>query len=130
MVGNSKIKGASGQEAIYRPQILGMNKLTDKTMLSLLAFNGSKNCDHDSPESFYNSYISRKAVLIKGRLFAAENGDKNVNKKKLLEDMAYIREVKESKVAVLDFIKKLEERKLDAKTIKEAGDLLGGLNLR
>lgn len=55
----------------------------------------------DTPESFYQSYIDRKKTMVAGRVEAVKKGDKNVNKKKLIADVSYLKEAINNKEAIL-----------------------------
>ena len=55
----------------------------DSLANSLAAFNVSHNCDRSSPENFYQSYITRKKIIVEGKLCALKQKDKFVNATKL-----------------------------------------------
>ena len=92
---------------------------------SIVAFNGSNNCNRDTPQTFYDSYVCRKQNLISSRLCAAKKGNP-INKEKFEKDIAYLSEAKENKAAVLFFIATLlgEVLKINSSLIKQAENLL------
>lgn len=101
--------------------------ITYRLKMSLEAFNGSNNCIRDTADNFYNSYVTRKKDLIKGRLKAIENQDKHVNKKKLTDDIRYLREMIDNKKEAIDLIDRFLNRYIkdtDTKIIEEAEKLV------
>ena len=103
-----------------------MNKISETLKYSLVAFNGSNNCDKESTITFYHSYIKRKKELIKKKLFAIENGDANVNKRKLLKDVNYLKEAKVNEEGTMLFLEELKDRFVQPNDniIEEAGTLI------
>jgi hypothetical protein len=103
--------------------------ITDNMGWSLAAFHGSKNCDHDTPETFYSSYMKRKKLVIERRLHAVEDGDMNVNRQKLKSDVEFFKEAKENKEEILLVIKTIEEGKVKPgdSIIKEAESLISDI---
>lgn len=70
---------------------------------SLVAFNGSSNCDNNSPERFYNSYIGRKESIISSKLCAISNGCP-INRDKLKKEIEYLKSAKNDKSLALQFL--------------------------
>jgi hypothetical protein len=98
---------------------------------SLDAFNVSKNCDRSSVQSFYDSYIERKKIVVTGKLVAIED-EKPVNRKKLAWELTCVKEVTENKAEVLSYIKRLLDNSstfttFDKDLIKRALDFVEGV---
>ena len=106
-----------------------MDEMTKKLGYSLVAFNGSRHCVRTDPQSFYDSYMKRKKLLIQGRLQAVKDGDPNVNREKLQEDVTYFKEAKENKEDVLLTISYLLNRSVQPndKIIEEAETLISDI---
>ena len=94
--------------------------------MSLVAFNGSVNCDRSNAKNFYDSYVNRKKLIITGKLHALKDGDKNVNRSKLKKEADYLREALNKESEACRFIDGIFYNYV---TLKEAEDLLGDLNL-
>lgn len=102
--------------------------ISKKLEFSLVAFNGSRNCNKVSVNAFYESYIIRKQQIIASKLVAYRTGNP-VNKKKLKEEIDYLKEAKENKIAAVTFIEKLlEYENITDSLIREAELLTSGIN--
>jgi len=103
-----------------------MEEITKSFEYSLVAFNGSSNCDRTSPQNFYDSYIRRKEGLIRNRLRALSNGAL-INRDKLKKDIEYLKEAKENKQPAVQFLETLlsmTANKDDLELIQQARDVL------
>lgn len=48
--------------------------ISKKLTISIIGFNGSKNCDHSSVSAFKTSYVRRKQVIISDRRISQLSG--------------------------------------------------------
>lgn len=70
--------------------------------VSLVAFNGSKNCKRESAEAFYESYLDRKRQIIENNKANYYRG--GVVTKKSYDEVYLFNEAYQYKKEVLDFI--------------------------
>ena len=104
--------------------------ISNSLKASIVAFNGSVNCDRSSPENFYESYNKRKKDMITSKVISMRKGEL-VNRTKLKRDIDYLREFTDKKVDVLSFLKYvlgISEEGEDG-LISEAASLIPDLNL-
>lgn len=86
--------------------------LTNLLKNSIVAFKGSSNCNIESPETFYDSYILRKKKIIEGKMYA-ENKGSRINYRKLNKENILLHEAEKFPEEVKQFIKEyFYERKL------------------
>lgn len=89
--------------------------LSNQLILSLIAFNGSTNCNKENAEEFLKSYMERKIVII-GKKKQAYDKNLKVNKEKFIKEYSYIEELTEKYDEALKFIsiflKKEENNKI------------------
>lgn len=85
-----------------------MYKIYKPVELSLIAFNGSKNCDHTTSAKFLESYIKRKKEILGDLHFKLSNYTSKPEKR--LEDYKrtefLIKYIDDNEWRVLDFIKR------------------------
>lgn len=70
---------------------------------SIIAFNGSKNANKNSPEEFYNSYIERKKQIIDNKKLSYYKGAK-VDWDKHNSEVYLFNEATQKKQEVKDFM--------------------------
>ena len=80
--------------------------LPQEIINSITGFNGSPHCDKISPESFYNSYIHRKNILINKKLDSYNKGRLG-NPEKFRHDIELYEFFLQNKSQIIGFLKLL-----------------------